>query len=298
MNYKAEFFGDSINGKISIGLLGFDSWGSKSGGSDLPGTIMPKIEVMKPLTEEEESRIIGGEACQWAEFVDGDNVESRLWPRSAAIAEKLWSPQKLTSDVDDMYRRLALISEQLTVQGSTHDTQYKDKLELLVSKSGYAPLKILVDVMEEVKYHGRMTGLMGAESLYLPDFPLDRIVDVARPESMEARAFNQLVDAYFENQSQEHLKNSILLRLQKWNSNHALLSPYFDKSARLMDVTQISKDLSEVSGVCLSMMKAAAKDLSEEDNQLIMKKINFLETGEAGVMVAVVPGLRRLMLEL
>ena len=65
-----------------------------------------------------------------------------------------------------------------------------------------------------------------------------------------------------------------------------------------MEVEEISRTMSEVASACLAKLEGGAKDLSGEDNQLIIEKINFLEAGEAGVMVAVVPGLRRLMLEL
>jgi len=42
----------------------------------------------------------------WTEWVTPEILDSRIWPRTAAIAERLWSPQEVT-DVASMYRRLA-----------------------------------------------------------------------------------------------------------------------------------------------------------------------------------------------
>src|SRR5262249_19528097 len=64
------------------------------------------------LTPDQAANILGGEACMWTEYVSEETVDSRIWPRLAAIAERFWSPRSIT-DVDDVYRRLDLVSLEL-----------------------------------------------------------------------------------------------------------------------------------------------------------------------------------------
>ena len=48
------------------------------------------------LTTDEKARVLGGMAEQWSEQVDGSSLESRMWPRGLAVAERLWSPRETT----------------------------------------------------------------------------------------------------------------------------------------------------------------------------------------------------------
>ena len=99
------------------------------------------------LSEEERARIIGGEIAMWGEFVSPENVASRIWPRAAAVAERLWSPQEV-KDVSSMYRRLD--------QVITHQSSYLPMLERLAAGGSLEPLKTLADVVEPATFGQRI----------------------------------------------------------------------------------------------------------------------------------------------
>lgn len=51
------------------------------------------------------SLLLGGEACMWAETVDISDLEETVWPRAAAVAERLWTPEALM-DVEAAEQRI------------------------------------------------------------------------------------------------------------------------------------------------------------------------------------------------
>jgi hexosaminidase len=192
------------------------------------------------LSDEEKKRILGGEACMWAEFVSPENVDSRIWPRAAAVAERLWSPQDVT-DVDSMYQRMGEVSRQLDWLGLTHNSNYLPMLRRIAGRDDVAALRALADVVEPVKDYERGDSLtIQATSL----MPLNRLVDAARPESIAARQFAELVDEFVARKIKPGTEAEIRATLIRWRDNETDLQPMAEGSFLLQDVPPLSHDLS------------------------------------------------------
>lgn len=137
-----------------------------------------------PLSAEQQKRVLGGEATMWSEWTTSENIDSRIWPRTAAIAERLWSPREVR-DVRDMYRRLEAIDPLLAEAGSRH----KAWPELKGMDRRFADAwRTVSTAVEPVKDYRR--GEFQPEHTQLT--PLDDLADWASPESVEARHFNQI----------------------------------------------------------------------------------------------------------
>ena len=213
----------------------------------------PLADAAANLTPEQQKLILGGEACMWAEYVSAETVDSRIWPRVAAVAERLWSPQS-AQDVNSMYARLEEVSRRLDWLGLTHNSSYEPMLRRIAGRKDVAALRVLADVVEPVKGYAR--GELAAARPTSAD-PLIRLVDAARPESDTARRFAGLVDAYLADASRSS-KTSVQIRklLTAWRNQHADLQPLFDNSFLLKEAQPLSEDLSALADVGLDALAA------------------------------------------
>jgi hexosaminidase len=133
------------------------------------------------LTPEQQKLILGGEVCMWAEQLNAETVDSRVWPRTMAVAERFWSPQN-DRDVSDMYRRLRINSLKLEDVGLRHISGPETvRRNLLLARDPEA-LDVLASVLEPVDFHAR-SGLQHTNGWTA----LDRLVDavVADPPSRQ-----------------------------------------------------------------------------------------------------------------
>ena len=128
------------------------------------------------LTGQAAGRVLGGEACMWHEHVTEESIDSRIWPRMAAIAERLWSPREVR-DVPDMYRRLAVMRVRLEELGLGHESHSPRMARQLAQGQNPAALEAFLDLVEPVSF-GERSGLQKLTQLT----PLVFVADAARPD--------------------------------------------------------------------------------------------------------------------
>jgi hexosaminidase len=208
------------------------------------------------LTPEEAKHVLGGEATMWAEWVTPETIDSRIWPRTAAIAERLWSPQTVT-DVPDMYRRLAIISLQLEELGLMHKRNQEMMLRRLVRNDDVGPLRTLVSVIEPVKeyrrYEQRPQTMLS---------PLTGVVDAALPDSETARKFHWMVSEFLNDGPRYQLYRSELSdMLGDWQTVGASLNPVIDRSPALKEIKPLAQNLSQLGATGLEALTYLKLDM-------------------------------------
>jgi len=218
------------------------------------------------LSPEEKQRILGGESCMWSEYINAENVDSRIWPRNAAIAERLWSPAEVR-DPASMYARLDAIGPRLEWLGLTHRTYYRRMLHRIAGSTAtpdeFAALRALTDLVEPVKdYTREQTAPAEATSLT----PMNRVVDAVPLESDAGRRFGELVDKFvsascLDGEIEAHLRTQLLL----WRNNDANLQPLARRSFLVQEVAGRSQDLSAVASAGLVALDAIAKRQAAPD---------------------------------
>jgi hexosaminidase len=205
------------------------------------------------LTAEEQKRVLGGEATMWAEWVSPETIDSRVWPRTAAIAERLWSPREV-NDVDDMYRRLAVVEVQLEELGLAHRKNQAMMLRRLTAGQDTSAVETLVSVIEPVKEYRRYR--VRPQTMLSP---LTGLVDAARPDAPGARAFNKAVDEMLAGVNAAENSAKIRSMVNEWRAAEPALLNYMENSPALVEAAQLSADFRRLNQVILDALEALEK---------------------------------------
>jgi len=231
------------------------------------------------LSAEEKERILGGESAMWSEYVNAENVDSRIWPRNAAIAERLWSPQT-TVDLDSMYQRMEAESARLEWLGLTHRSYQRVMVQRMAgpaSSEEIAALLTLTEALEPVKDYSRES-FAGEEAT--SQTPLTRVVDAVKPESEESRRFSVSVDEFVALSCKDDTKAADLrAQLSRWAKNDLTLQPLAQRSSLVKEAAPASAAFSQAAELVLTALERISQGLPLPED-LKKQQIDALNAAE------------------
>lgn len=184
-------------------------------------------------------RILGAEACLWGELVGEAQLDTRLWSRLPAIANRLWlgaasvMPDRLETEAQLSRIAGIRIGPEAWLEG------------LKLNHEEQTHLLCLLDCLEPIKWYSRLLGEalhqriedLEAEHLrtYDADSPLDRAVDFVNPESLQAALFARSTD-----------KREFA---EPWRSQYPALEKVAKRIPRLQELLPLSRRLADLADI-------------------------------------------------
>jgi hexosaminidase len=193
------------------------------------------------LTPDQQKLILGGEVCMWAEQLNEYTIDSRIWPRTAVMAERFWSPQS-DRDVVSMYRRLPRISIELEQVGLKHMTGPAMMRRSISGEVNPTALTTLAGVLEPVSF-GERSETQHTDS----HTPLDRLVDTVVPDPPSRFEIAQDVDAVLNKTADSTSAEARLTRrFMEWQEIAPSLAAQMQANPRMSDAAVRATQLGEL----------------------------------------------------
>ncbi|MBS7254858.1 beta-N-acetylhexosaminidase [Flavobacterium branchiicola] len=238
------------------------------------------------LSAEEKARILGGEATMWTELASSTTIDSRVWPRTAAIAERLWSAEDIT-DIASMRKRMDYNSFRLEELGLTHIRNKAVILRNIANNQKINALEEFSNVCEPLKGYTRNKG--GTE--YQMYSPLTLFADACGPDAKDALAFDDAVAQYLSSKTPEN-KAKVAAFFNKWIALNKELNELSANAPLVQPVLPLAKKISNASEQMLLVLDNKTT-LKVDDLKNLIEECNTKE--HADVELAVYKSLKKLL---
>ena len=203
----------------------------------------------RALPADAQARILGGEVCVWTEYMTAETVDSRIWPRAAAISERFWSPPESSTQAS-MYDRMERVSRQLEYAGVQHRANYLPMLDRMAGGKAPEALKVLADSVE-----GLGLGDRAPAREYTSLVPMNRLADAARPESESVRALEvEARKAIADPKAGAAQIADLRAQFTRWAENDTRFQAAMGDNPLLTELKGLSKDLSAAGATAIKLL--------------------------------------------
>ena len=241
--------GDRLSGYMRVGNARYPAQGAKL--QAVPTGIQPAV----PSEQQMKDNLLGGEAALWAEIVNPQVIDVRLWPRAYVVAERLWSAKDVTNE-QNMYQRLAAVDSWSAVSvGLQQHAQTQTQMIRLANSSNTVPLQIFAEALEPAQYYTRQHLKFQAGHYDLNE-PLNRLADVLPAESDKVRELNQQVGALIANRGDRQALQAIRHQLRLWQQNVPEVMPLLAQNYALQPLQPVAQQLEAISRMGLLLLDA------------------------------------------
>jgi hexosaminidase len=279
----------------------------------LPSAILAEDQVIDAslkLSPAQQALVLGGEAALWTEMVTEEMLDNRLWPGSAVIAERLWSPASVR-DTADMYRRLIVVQDGLRLAGLADDANRR-RMAARLAPGDSGPVMVLLNLVAPVPNHAhnRMgTGLLKGKKPELQNY--NELADAASPDSPVARRFELDAERFVRGDRSDAA--ALKATLISWRNNHDRFTSVAKGNPNLEAALPISAGIAALSGIGLDAIaaiesgrapssdwRAKAKELldrqavAEKASESIVQVVT-MDQPPADLLISITPGIRELV---
>ncbi|QKJ85518.1 Beta-N-acetylhexosaminidase [Paramixta manurensis] len=280
---------DKLTGYMLVSNVRYLTQGEKL--TQTPAGIQPAVP-----DAQQRANLLGGEVAMWAENVNADLLDVKLWPRTFVVAERLWSAQEVTNE-ENMYQRLAAVDRWSVVSvGLQQHSEMQRQLTRLANTTDTIPLQIFAEALEPAGYYTRQH-LKFQAGHYNALEPLNRLADALPAESEAVRILDTQVDTLINDRGNRQAAQAIYQQLARWQTAIPQVMPLLAGNYQLKALQPTAQRVEEISRIGIALVEAIERNqtFGARDMAAMHKTLDEAAQTQDEVVIALVYPVEKLL---